>query len=359
MPGELVSVILSFVDVQDQVRHIRLVSRDFCKRSGEADPFSWPPVMLWHCLYPGPPNQLSPGRVITNQKNFAVQISSIVRNNQLRRVTLTGVCYPTLQHFSFSDTLEELTIVMRDTPKNTPRDSRFTVPLDTAIPDLWAAILPVLPFGATTPGLISLTVYRGGGLPTWVWTSMLTQRPLSALKSLRTLVLSTIPVGDEPVRYLRGLPLELLDLSATSVTNEAMPTVGAIMSLITLRLQRLPRVNDAGLQHLVRLTCLRSLDLSYTSVSNTGMSYLASLTSLTSLALIGNNRISDLGLEHLHELPLIIVDLALTSVCTRGVLQLLNHCLQLDLIGMTALRGTRKEMFHHLTADSDVAVVAV
>jgi hypothetical protein len=133
-----------------------------------------------------------------------------------------------------------------------------------------------------------------------------------------------------------------------------MPTVGAIMSLITLRLQRLPRVNDAGLQHLVRLTCLRSLDLSYTSVSNTGMSYLASLTSLTELALIGNDRISDLGLEHLQELPLIIVDLALTSVCTRGGLQLLNHCLQLDLIGMTALRGTRKEMFHHLTAVVDL-----
>jgi hypothetical protein len=356
MPPEVVSVILSFVDVQDRLRSLRLVSLHFRTCSDESANLSWPPVMVWDCAKYLPTNQLSPGQAVTNQGNFAAMISPIVSNNLLRRVVLTEVYYPTLQHFSFSESLKELTIELAWTPEN----SGYDIPLHTSFRGSFEACLPSLPWGAAARGLTSLSVYKGGGLPGWAWTSMLTRCPLSTLTSLTKLVLTIIPVGDEPVRYLRNLPLESLDLSLTSVTDEAMSTAGAIRSLHTLRLRMLPQVTDAGLQHLVGLTCLRSLDLSHTSVTDAGMPSLASLTSLTALALVGNNRISDVGLQSLAELPLNVVDLARTSVSTTGVLRLLRHSLPLNLIGMTTFRGDRTQMEDYLkgvvdlTEDSDI-----
>jgi hypothetical protein len=211
-----------------------------------------------------------------------------------------------------------------------PSGYRYYHALHNDYPPGWYDTIPLLPWGKAAQSLTSLTVCRNGGEPAWVWTEMFTRFSLGTLTSLKKLALTFMPLTDKTVSSLKDLPLESLDLSSTIVT-------------------------DAGLLHLVGLTGLTSLDLSSTYVSDLGMPSVASLTVLTSLTL-RDTRISDVGLAYLQDLPLTAVELARTSVSTKGLLQLLHHSLQLTSIGTHDFRGNRLQTIKHLTAVVELTV---
>lgn len=79
---------------------------------------------------------------------------------------------------------------------------------------------------------------------------------------------------------LSELPqLSVLNLSVTSLTDEAMPQIGRIRSLTSLDMDR-TRVTDAGLKHLLRLPKLRALRLVGILMTDVGLLQLAEIPTL-------------------------------------------------------------------------------
>jgi serine/threonine protein kinase/Leucine-rich repeat (LRR) protein len=135
--------------------------------------------------------------------------------------------------------------------------------------------------------------------------------------------LNRIPkVEDAGLDHLKGLTnLSYLDLDGAAVTDAGLERLKGLTHLTYLDLGA-TRVTDAGLGHLKGLTNLTYLDLGVTRVSDRGLDRLEGLTNLTGLWL-GGTRVSDAGLEHLKRLTeLTALWLNRTPVSAAGLIHL-------------------------------------
>ncbi len=97
-------------------------------------------------------------------------------------------------------------------------------------------------------------------------------------------------VSDVDLMHLvKQKQIELLDISANSVTDQGL---GPISQLPKLRILNLSRtyITDAGVAHLLKLDQLNSLDLSETRITDAGMLQLEKLVSLTNLTVGSSQR---------------------------------------------------------------------
>jgi formylglycine-generating enzyme required for sulfatase activity/serine/threonine protein kinase len=109
-----------------------------------------------------------------------------------------------------------------------------------------------------------------------------------------------VKVRGSGVAHLARLPkLEVLHFYYCPLTNEALPHIGLMTRLSSLRLDA-TSINDEGLVHMTGLTELRKLNLAYTRVGD-GLKHLKRLSKLEELQLHGTD-VSDDDLVHLAPL---------------------------------------------------------
>jgi hypothetical protein len=149
------------------------------------------------------------------------------------------------------------------------------------------------------------------------------------------------------------------------VVNNLPP---APVELVTVNLNLIPKVEDAGLEHLKGLTKLTWLGLVGTRVSDAGLEHLKGLTKLTWLDL-GGTQVSDAGLVHLKELTnLTGLSLAYTQtgdaglVHLKGLLKNLSSIAlgrQVTDVGLVHLKGLTKVTYLDLpyTEVSDAGLI--
>ncbi len=111
-----------------------------------------------------------------------------------------------------------------------------------------------------------------------------------------------------------------VSLAVTSVTDELLPNLKALMRLRKLELQS-TEIGDPGVRHLAKLTSLSQLDLSGTTISDLGLAHLAGLTGLRELRL-AHTQITGAGLKHLQSLPIEKLQLSSSPTTDEGVAQL-------------------------------------
>jgi hypothetical protein len=208
---------------------------------------------------------------------------------------------------------QELDLTEEDVPKEA---------LERAIRD--AARLEVVRLGGSTlaPGSLELL----GGLP-YLRLLDLTAVPLegqdmgflTSLGALEELFLSATGITDDVLKTINALPLRVLLLDDTRVTNVGVRELAGLSSLIDLKLGS-TRLTNEGVRIVTKLSGLRRLDLSKTSV---GQSQLPSLLRLGQLETLDLDRslVTD---QDLDKFPASISELSLrgTAITNDGVAHL-------------------------------------
>lgn len=146
---------------------------------------------------------------------------------------------------------------------------------------------------------------------------------LPSLQSLDLFGTKVTPKGLEHLKHLTSL--KWLRLGSTEVTDACLVNLEDLTSLGALDLAGntlFDGLTDKGVEHLKKLTNLRSLDLSYNRVTDKGLLHLRGLVKLQLLDL-GYTRITDNGLEHLKVLTnLRELSLQGTKVTAEGIKKL-------------------------------------
>jgi hypothetical protein len=106
----------------------------------------------------------------------------------------------------------------------------------------------------------------------------ITNEGLSTLEgrhNIRCLALNGTAVNDEGIKHLRGMNLQLLDLSSTKITNAGLETLGELdfPRLNQLSLDHTP-ITDAGLMHLARFKNIEWLSIIGTKATKDGIRHL-------------------------------------------------------------------------------------
>ncbi|MFA5890343.1 MAG: thioredoxin domain-containing protein [Actinomycetota bacterium] len=110
---------------------------------------------------------------------------------------------------------------------------------------------------------------------------------ISALRGLRSLVMTNCAVSSLGLRHLEGLPeLSQLNLFKARLDDLSLPYLSLLTSLRRLSLGN-NRVSDGGLESLGSLQLVEMLDLSGTSVLGDGLVHLSCLPRLAELHLSG------------------------------------------------------------------------
>lgn len=134
---------------------------------------------------------------------------------------------------------------------------------------------------------------------------------IRGLAKLEWLSLYDTRVSNSGLRRLAGLPLRLLNVGHTQVSDDGLDTIVSLTSLDTLVLAG-TRVSNAELHRLTALERLSVLSLSDTAVSADGLSGIAGMPNLRELHL-NNVRMSG------HELPVLARFAALVSLQLGGL----------------------------------------
>jgi hypothetical protein len=129
-------------------------------------------------------------------------------------------------------------------------------------------------------------------------------------------------IGDADVQRLSSLPwLQRVSLSRTSITDDALATLGTIETLHYLELNHV-RISDAGLERLVPLRELLTLTLVGTEISDRALASVGKLSSLIYLDL-SETKVTDAGMERIAVLPnLRHLKLARVGITDNGLVPL-------------------------------------
>ena len=144
---------------------------------------------------------------------------------------------------------------------------------------------------------------------------------LGHLSGLELLDLWAAPLGDEAIPFVAPLSrLRALSLWGTGVTDVGLQALSPLGGLRHLTVSR--KTGDAAMPFLAELGRLRELNLSGSSVTDAGLGRLAGAPSLMRLSL-WDTRVTDAGLRHLQELPsLVELELGATAITDQGLAEL-------------------------------------
>jgi hypothetical protein len=133
---------------------------------------------------------------------------------------------------------------------------------------------------------------------------------LRSLPNLRYAFFSNERFDDDVLSRLVGHPnLTNIHLTFTSVSDDGVRHLATmerlrVVSMACRPTGNQPRLTDAGVAHLARVTQLQQLQLKYSVISDDGLARLtAACPSLTVLALDQCKGITDAGVDHLKSLP--------------------------------------------------------
>jgi len=164
---------------------------------------------------------------------------------------------------------------------------------------------------------------------------------IAVLKELTTLDLSNADIDDEGVRQIAHLPLRVLWLQSTHITDASAATISRIKTLDFLMLNA-TGVSDRFLEQLEPLPALEKLGLRGSRVTGAGMKFLARHPSLKELDVYWT-KVDDAGVEALsHCQSLTRLGLSMTGI-TNDVLQYLEKLPSLAELDLTANRPITKE----------------
>jgi len=106
---------------------------------------------------------------------------------------------------------------------------------------------------------------------------------------------------DRCVPYIVHLTgLKILMLSNTNISTEGLKLIGNLNSLERLSA---PKLTEAGLAEVARLSSLKALYINDHNLTNAGLAHLSRLELLEELDLVGKGRLNDAGLVHLTKMP--------------------------------------------------------
>jgi hypothetical protein len=138
--------------------------------------------------------------------------------------------------------------------------------------------------------------------------------------------------------HLQALPrLNLVSLNGNPLTAEGFAELSKLQQVTMLQLESCKTLTDDSLQHVGKLTKLRSLSLRGTSITDQGLAHLLNLEGLQSLNL-DQTKISDAGLARLEQLKkLVILGLTDVAVSDDAVDRLRQKLPQLRVLGRARL----------------------
>ncbi len=129
-------------------------------------------------------------------------------------------------------------------------------------------------------------------------------KKLEELKTTFHLKIVDPNFADSDLVHLRKLPLKVLDLSGTKITNSGLKEVSKIKSLMCLILNNNSNITDEGISNL-ELPNLRVLSLSSTRVTDAGVSVLTGMPSLTSIDISNLDKVTVKSIHELSKLPML------------------------------------------------------
>jgi Leucine-rich repeat (LRR) protein len=164
----------------------------------------------------------------------------------------------------------------------------------------------------------------------------------AGMSKLAFLCLAYTQVGDAGLKYLENLPLRVLDLSDTRVTDDGMDAVNKIHSLDCLFVNETD-VGDAGVARLKDLSNLGEIHLNDSRVTDMCAGMIAEHKNIWKVSLAATHT-TDKALVDLSTLPqLTTLDLTNTDVTIKGLRLLKNKPLMKTLL-MVASRLTDDDL---------------
>lgn len=154
-------------------------------------------------------------------------------------------------------------------------------------------------------------------------------RIVKHMPNLRQLSLAGANIDNEQLSHLAKLPLEILHLGGTKISDAGLESLGTIRSLKNLTLYQ-TNINGTGLKHLHDLKNLQVLIISETSIAHVGLADLASLPMLKELNLYQCEQLNDESLAALSKLSqlkeLTLVKTSMSSIGIERLKVLLPNC---------------------------------
>jgi Leucine-rich repeat (LRR) protein len=141
----------------------------------------------------------------------------------------------------------------------------------------------------------------------------------------------------------RLVGLKSLGFGNTNISAQGLKLIGNLDSLEQLYA---PRLTDAGLAEVARLSSLKALYIYDHNLTNAGLAHLARLELLEELDLIGKGRLNDAGLVHLAKLPCLRYLLLQGKNFTDDGMAQIKNCSSLRILHLG-----------HLTQLTDAAVL--
>lgn len=156
---------------------------------------------------------------------------------------------------------------------------------------------------------------------------------LASIKTIRNMRLIKTKVTDAGVAHLKDHPaIEFLDLQDVNTCgNASLETAATLPKLKKLRVYG-PQYNDAGMEHVGKITNLASLSMEQTGVGDAGLEKIAGLTELKELLMYGT-QISDAGLNKLTGLSK-LTELELRGTATGADLAWLKQFPALKILSL-------------------------
>jgi hypothetical protein len=166
-------------------------------------------------------------------------------------------------------------------------------------------------------------------------------RHIGVLKELRRLDLSGADIDDEGLGEIAHLPLRVLWLQETKITDASAATISQIQTLDFLQLNA-TSLSDAFLEHLEPLPELENVGMRGTKVTADGMKYLPRHPKLKKLD-VYHTQVDDAGVQHLVACQsLSDLGLSMTKV-TNEVFESLNQLRNLTNADLSANRPITTE----------------
>ena len=126
--------------------------------------------------------------------------------------------------------------------------------------------------------------------------------------------------SDEDLVHIQALPLKVLDLSGTNISDKGLKSIAEIKTIECLLIANNKRITDAGIAYINLLPNLKVLSLKSTNVTDIGVRQLQASQNLGSLDISGLDQVTVKSLRELVKLPnLLSLRIGGTSIQTTDL----------------------------------------